>query len=299
VIKDFAAVTQLARKAGKRTIAVADAAGAEVLEALQMARAESIGSAILVGVPDAIHTAAHEAGIKLDGCRIEPVTDPKTAAARAVELCRTGEADVLMKGMTDTTTFLGAVLDDTKGLRTGAFLSHIVVLACPAYPKLMWVTDGGFTPHPTYEQKVEIVRNALAACRKIGIAEPRVAPLCGQEKVHPRQPETEDADKLRQLGESGELGPCIVAGPTAMDVALSFDAAHHKGVQNPVAGDTDIFLVPSMAAGNIAAKALIWLAGAQAGGVVVGAAVPIVLLSRADEAATKFNSIALCLALTA
>lgn len=298
MIKDFAAVIALAKKVGKRTIAVADAAGAEVLEALELVRKEGIGNAILVGVKAKIEEEAKTAGISLQGYRIVEVEDASLAAAKAVELCRMGEADVLMKGMTDSTTFLGAVLAEKTGLRTGAFLSHIAVLSCPTYPKLMWITDGGFTPHPTYEQKIEILRNALSACHRIGIEEPKVAPICGQEKVHPKQPETEDADKLRQLGESGELGKCVVAGPTAMDVACSAEAAHHKGVKNPVAGDVDVFLVPSMVAGNSMAKALIYLAGAKAGGVVVGAAVPIVLLSRADDAATKFNSIALCLALT-
>lgn len=275
-------------------MAVAAAQDREVLEAVRLAMDRGWLRAILVGDPGRIKELSWEVG--LDPGRVEVLAegDPRQAARRAAGLVRDGRAGMLMKGMVSTADFLRAVLDREGGLRTGRVLSHAAVLEVPGYDRLLMITDGGINVAPDLERKIEILENALDLARAMEIATPHVAVLSGSESVDPAVPSSVDAAELARLQREEErFGKAIVEGPLAFDVAVSRDAAAHKGIVARVAGETDILLVPSVEAGNSVAKALIMFGGAKAGGVVLGSAAPVMLLSRADTAETKLNCLAL------
>ncbi|MGB2989457.1 MAG: phosphate acyltransferase, partial [Candidatus Zixiibacteriota bacterium] len=201
--------------------------------------------------------------------------------------------EILMKGKVDTSTLLKAVLDKESGLRTGAFLSHVAVVEVSSYPKFMLVTDGGMNIRPDIRQKVEIIENAVEVAKRLRVERPKVACLAAVELVNPDMQETVDAAGLVKMAERGDIKDVVIDGPIAFDAAINLEAARTKGIVSPVAGDTDIFLVPDIASGNIFVKSLIYLAGAKVGGLVVGGGAPIVLLSRSDSAQTKLYSMAL------
>ena len=203
-----------------------------------------------------------------------------------------------MKGMVNSSDFLRAVLHPECGLRTDRLLCHLAAFEVPGDKKLVFHTDGGMNVAPTLAEKKDIVRSSLRALADLGIDCPKVAVLAANEVVSPKMPATVDAQALMEMNRRGELGPAIVEGPMAMDVALSREAAAHKGIKSRIAGDVDLFVVPGIEAGNILGKALIHCAGAQSAGVILGATRPVVMVSRADSAAAKLNSIALacCLA---
>jgi len=192
-----------------------------------------------------------------------------------------------------TSTLLKAVLDKEKGLKSRGLLSHIAVVQTKRYPKLMLITDGGMNIKPDVIKKVEIIMNAVSVAKKLGIGRPKVACLAAVETVSSDMPETIDASVITKMSEAGDIKDAIVDGPIAFDVAIDIKSAEIKAVKSPVAGDTDIFLVPDIASGNILVKSLIYLAEAKVGGIVVGGGAPIVLLSRSDSAETKLYSIAL------
>ena len=176
-------------------------------------------------------------------------------------------------------------------------MSHVAVLEVPRYHKLLFITDGGMVISPTLEEKRHILQNALELCRLLGYQRPKAAVLCAVETVSPHMPETQDAAALRWEGEQGAFGPCLVEGPISLDLATDLEAARIKGYHSPVAGDADILLVPSIAAGNILGKALYGLAGGKMAGVVLGASVPITVNSRGASSDEKYSSILLCCAM--
>ena len=188
--------------------------------------------------------------------------------------------------------FIKAVLNKKFNFRTGRLLSHVSLLEIPNYDKLLIITDGGMVIYPTLEQKKEIIINAIEVANKLGVEKPKIAVLAAIEKVSPSMVETEDAKALEDMAKSGEFGNVILEGPMAMDVAMSKEAAEIKGIESKVSGDPDILIVPNIACGNILAKGLIYLAQSKIGGIISGAQKPVILLSRADNADTKLNSIA-------
>ena len=213
-------------------------------------------------------------------------------------LVRQGRGSLLIKGRLSTGALLGAVVDRADGIRGEGLLSHVAILEVPAYHKLLYITDGGLVVAPGLEEKRAILRNALSLCRFLGYERPKAAALCAAETVSPRMPETGDAAALREEGERGDFGPCLVEGPISLDLATSAEAARLKGYCSPVAGDADILLVPSIAAGNLLGKALYGLAGGKMAGVVLGASVPIALNSRGASWEEKYNSILICAAMS-
>jgi len=278
-------------KGGKKKLAVVCPYKKTEVEAVDMAKKEGIAEPIFVGdkkkIDDVMKSSA------LEDIEIISAKDDVEAVSLACGLIREGRASAIMKGHLATSTFLKGILDKEKGLYKGRILSHIVVLSLPTYPKLMFVTDGGMNPHPDIETKVNIVQNAIELARSLGIDAPKVALLAGVETVSDNQPETLDWAVIVKMAQRGQITGAVIDGPVAMDIAVSKEASHIKGIESAIAGETDIFVVPTMAAGNIMAKALIHLAGAEAGGIVVGAKVPVILLSRSDDAMTKLRSIAL------
>lgn len=289
-------IREAARSGRRRTIAVAAAQDPDVLKAVRAAADDGLADAVLVGPPPAITAAAKEAGVSLVGLRVVPATDDPAAAAAAVALVRDGAADVLMKGLLPTPTLVRAVLDRESGLRSGAVLSHVAVTEVPGWPKLLYITDGGINIDPSPATRLEIVRNAVAVARRLGVARPRVALLALVEKPDPRLPETVAAAEIVAQAAT-TLPDAIVEGPIAPDVALSRRAARKKGLVSQVAGEVDVLVGSSITAANHIVKFLLAFADARVGGVVVGAKAPIVLLSRSDTSRTKMDSILAALAL--
>ena len=232
--------------------------------------------------------------IDLTGDIIIDEPDTAKAALRAVELVSTGRADMLMKGLIDTKTFLKAVLNKEVGLRTGSLITHVGVFDVPAYDRLLYITDAAFTMYPTLEQKVAIINNAVKLAHSLGNEDPKVAPICAVEVVNPDMPATLDAQKLTQMNEAGEITGCTVYGPLAFDNAIDPEAAIHKKINHPVAGHADIFVMANIEAGNGVFKAITYTcAGERHGGILMGASAPVIVTSRADSFEAKVNSIAL------
>lgn len=292
----FADVLRRARESGPRTIAVAAAADPDILSAVAAADREGLARAFLVGDAAAIRRLAPTAGLDLGRHQVVDAPDLPAAAAAAVRLVSGGQAGMLMKGMLPTAVLMGAVLNREWGLRTAEVICHITVFELPAYPKLLFIADTGLLPSPNLDQKVSILKSAASLARRIGVARPRVAVLAAIETVRSDMPATTDAAALKAMGERGDLGDCVVDGPLALDLAVSSEAAAHKGFVSPVAGAADVLIVPDVQAGNILYKALVYLAGARVAGVVLGGAAPMVMLSRADRAEDKLYSIAFALA---
>jgi phosphotransacetylase len=214
------------------------------------------------------------------------------AADRAVTLVRAGEAALLMKGSLHTDELMHALVASDTGLRTGRRLSHVYVLDVPTYPRPLLITDAAVNIAPTLEEKRDIVQNAIDLAHVMGVETPRVAILAAVETVNAGMRSTLDAAALCKMADRGQITGGIVDGPLAFDNAVSPEAARQKGIVSPVAGLADILVVPDLEAGNMLAKQLTFLAGADAAGVVVGARVPVVLTSRADSDRTRVASVA-------
>jgi phosphate butyryltransferase len=198
-----------------------------------------------------------------------------------------------MKGKLSTGTLLKGILDKETGLRGDRILSHCLVCKISNYDRFMFVTDGGMNLTPDLKMKVDILNNTIELANKLGIEKPGVAVLSAMETVNFDLPETIDGAVLSKMAERGQLKNCILDGPVALDLALSLTSAQIKGINTPVAGKTDIFLVPNITAGNILGKALVYTTGGEFGGIILGAKAPVVMLSRSDSASIRLNSIAL------
>jgi phosphate butyryltransferase len=274
-------------------VAVAAAGDTEVLSAIKEAETKGWVEPILVGDPERLESAAQAVGYELPpGDRIVPATDEREAARLAVDVVRSGRAEMLMKGLIETGDFLRAILDREHGLRKGARkMSHLAVLEDPLHHRLYFLSDAAVNVEPDLLMKTEIVRNAVEAMHAVGIEEPLVAALAAVEIVDPAMPATVDAANLAKMSERGQLPRCIVDGPLALDNAISRDAALHKGIRSAVAGEPDLLVVPNIEAGNILYKAFTYFQGARTAGILLGAQCPIVLTSRADPPEAKLLSI--------
>jgi len=247
---------------------------------------------ILVGPATTIAAIAKEKGIDLGGVEVVDVADSRAAAAKAVELVRSGKAELLMKGSLHSDEILAAVVAKESGLRTGRRLSHVFVMDVPTYHKVLIVTDGAINIAPALEDKVDICQNAIDLARAFGIDRPKVAILAAVETVNSRMPATLDAAALCKMAERGQIKGGLLDGPLAFDNAISRDAAKMKGITSEVAGDPDILLAPDLEAGNMMAKQLSFLANADSAGLVLGARVPVILTSRADSLRSRIASCA-------
>ncbi|MGI6343874.1 MAG: phosphate butyryltransferase [Bacillota bacterium] len=293
MLRSLAEILEAAKaKAGEKTIAVAAAEDTEVLSALKEARELGMAEAILVGDEVKIRRAAGSVGLDLTGVQIINEPSPQSAARRAVQLVSSGQAQMLMKGLISTADVLRAVLDRDIGLRTGNVLSHVALLEPNDYGKLLLMTDGGMIIAPDLKQKAQMIENAVGIARVLGNDCPKVAVIAAFEKVNPDMAATVDAALLSKMAERGQISGCIVDGPLALDGAVSREAADHKGIVSPVAGDADILLMPTIEPGNVMYKTIVYLAGGQVAGVIAGARAPIILTSRSDSHQAKLYSIA-------
>lgn len=291
-------IVEQARRYGPKRVAVAAAANALVLRSIKQAEELGLITPLLVGHRDEILAEAEAVGYQVSDDKIVHVAMKNETAPKAVELVRTGKADILMKGYLHTHVLLHAVLDANAGLRTDRLLSHVFLMQVPTYHKLLAVTDAAINIAPDLLQKAAIVQNAVDLMRSLGIDLPKVAALSSVETINPRIPSTIDAACLHKMAERGQINHAIVDGPFAFDNAISRQAALEKGIDSPVSGDADILLAPDLDAGNILSKNLEYLASAQMAGIVMGARVPIVLTSRSDPPGARTYSLALAVLLT-
>jgi phosphate butyryltransferase len=294
MIKHLDELLKAAQSQRKMRLVVAAAQDLDVLQSVADAKKYEIVDAILIG--DAAKIREMAAGIEMDLNQYTVVDKPDLmdSALEAVKMVSSGEADFVMKGLLDTSILLKAVLDKEVGLRTENLLSHVMVYELPTYHKLLFLTDGGMNIEPTLEEKKSILKNALISARALGNKEVKVSCLAAKEKVNDKMKSTVDGAELKNLAVNGYFGDgVVVEGPIAFDLAVSKEAAEIKGFKSPVAGETDIMLVPTIEVGNGIGKALTYLAGGKSAGVIMGAKAPVVLVSRADDAETKLYSIAL------
>jgi phosphate butyryltransferase len=276
----------------RQTVAVAVAQERNVVESVRDAQARDLADAILVGDQAEIEGIAQEVGLGSEGIRIIHQPDDLQAARAACLEVREGRAQILMKGLIHTDDFLRAVLDKDTGLRAASIMSHVFILETTARGKLTLVTDGGMCIAPDLVGKAEIILNAVYLANTLGIAMPKVGVLAATEQVNPKMPATIDAGALLAMERRNQFPTCEVDGPLALDNAVSKEAARIKKIPGKVAGDCDILVCPDIESGNVLAKSFAFLAGGRTAGVLVGAAAPIVLTSRADSAEAKLCSIA-------
>ncbi len=298
MIRSFEELEALVRQGTRKRLVLAMAEEEDGLKAAVAAAGQGVVEPVLVGNEREVREVARREGLDLGSFRLVPAEGERECAARAVELVRQGQAEVLMKGRTSTSTLMKAVLDSTAGLKGPGLLSHLTLIQSPAYPKLLFMSDPGLNIAPDLNAKAAIIENAVRAVRKLGMFRPKVAVIAAVEKVNPgAMPATVDAAALSKMAERGQIADCLVDGPLALDCALSDRSCAVKGIGGEVGGDADFLLMPDIEAANIFYKAVAFFSEALMAGVVLGARVPIVLPSRADSDATKYRSILAALAL--
>lgn len=262
---------------------------AGVLEAV----AAGLITPILVGEPDSIKAAANALGMPLGQFPIVPAISDVQAAALAVEQVHLGHAQAVMKGNLHSDVLLGAVVKRDTGLRTDKRLSHVFVTDMPGFDRLVAVTDGALNIAPDVDSRADIIENAGLLAQAYGVAQPKVAVLSAVETVNPAIDSSVEAQQITALASQGRFAGLLVEGPLAMDNAISLEAARIKGIDSPVAGMADILAVPTIECGNMVVKALTFIAGADAAGIIMGAQVPVMLTSRADSPLARKMSCAL------
>lgn len=293
MIKSFDEVLLKVKSQKIKKVAVAVAQDEPVLEAIRDAKENGIAEAILVGDKEKIEEIAEKLEMNIADYEIIDEKDINKAAIETVKLVSSGKADMMMKGLIDTATFLRAVLNKEFGLRTGKQMSHIAVFEVPGYDRLLFLTDAAFNMYPELKEKIDIVKNAVNVASALGIETPKVAPICAVEVINPAMQATLDAASLTIMNARGQIKGCIIDGPLALDNALSKEAAAHKKISGEVAGCADILLMANIEAGNAVYKCLTYTTECKNGGLLMGAAAPVIVTSRADSPESKLNSIAL------
>jgi phosphate butyryltransferase len=292
MIRSFEELENLAKSKPSRKLALAMAEEADALKAVTMAAGQGIVEPILVGNEQAMAEIAEREGLDLSPYRVEPADGEQQCAERAVELVREGEAAVLMKGRTPTAVIMRAILHRHGGLRGPSVLSHVSIIQIDKYPKLLLMSDPGINIAPDLNTKAAIIENLIYVAHKLGIQKPKVAVIAAVEKVNPNaMPATVDAALLSKMSERGQISGCIVDGPFALDNALSRKSCETKGIRTEVGGDADALLMPDIEAANIFYKTLAFFTDAKIAALTIGANVPVVLSSRSDSDAIKYNSI--------
>jgi phosphotransacetylase len=277
----------------KTVIAIVEAQEENTVRSVLRAERDGIMRPLFIGDAGKITKLLRENEADTAEFEIIPSGGTSESLKIAVEQVRTGKAAALMKGSVDTAELMKAVVNRENGLLLGDRLSLAALFEAPNYHKVFAVSDVVVNTYPDLDCKRTIVENAVWMLNTLGIQLPKVAVLAAIEKLNPRMPETVDADALREMNQNGKITNCVIEGPISFDLATSADAARIKGYDNPVAGDTDLLIVPDLTAGNILAKCLTGIAGARTAGMVLGAKVPIVLTSRSADESDRYYSIAL------
>ena len=296
-ITNFSQLTAAAQELGPVRIAVAAAHDPEVLRAVDRAAREGMVAATLFGDWPAMEAYAEQTGADLGAAAVVHEPDPRLAARKAVAQARDGKADVVVKGQVKTSELLSIALNRHVGIRAQRLLSHVGVFELPGLDRLIYLSDSGVMIYPDVYQKLEIIKNVVAVAKLFGLELPKVAILAASDTVHPRIPASIDALALTKMAEQGWVEDAVVDGPLGLELAVSPDAARLEESDSPIAGMADVLIVPSVEAGNIVAKGLLYFAHARMAGLVVGAQVPVIISSRADTAETRYLSLAMAVVL--
>lgn len=289
------AILDLCRTLPPARTAIVHPVRANVIEAAQEAARGGLIVPVLVGPAARIAEAAAAAEIDIAGWEVVETEHSHAAAARAAELAAGRHVDAIMKGALHTDELLGAIVGASSGLRTERRISHAYLMSIATYPKPFVITDAAVNILPDLVAKADIVQNAVDLWRVVfgEAVPPKVAVLAAVETVNPKMQATLDAAALCKMADRGQITGCLIDGPLALDNAISRAAAREKGIVSQVAGDADILVVPDIEAGNMLAKQLTFLGGAEAAGIVLGARVPMILTSRADDERARLLSSAL------
>ena len=288
MIKDFEQLKEMLRSMPvKCRVAVTPAQDEHTLEAICHAYRDGMVEPVLIGDEPAIREILGKIGVSADDMTMINVTDPTEAIQKAADMARDGEVDCIMKGKTETGALMKVLVNRERGIRKNDTMSLLAFMESPNYHKVFAITDVGLLTYPTKEQKRAAIVNAVEAFHALGVKEPKVAILAAVEKVNPKMKETVEAAEIKEEGIEG----CLIEGPISYDLAMDPQSAPIKGYVSPVAGDADILVVPDIVSGNIAAKTVTVIGGGRTGGVVLGAKVPVLLVSRAASADDKYMSI--------
>ncbi len=292
MIKNFDELLDKVRNRPPKRVAIPAAHAKSAIYCATLAKQEGIGDFLLIGNKNKIieQISMIEESL-IDAFEIIDENDPVACVSIAVQAVRNKEADTILKGACTTAQLMRGVLNKETGLNEGKLIS--IVSVYETNERLIILTDGGLVLYPTIEEKISIVNNAVSVAHKMDCEIPNVAVLCAIETPNPKMPPTLDAALLSKMNQRGQMPGCIVDGPLALDNAVSEHAAKVKGIQSPIAGKADILLMPSIEAGNIFAKSMTYFANFRSGHVIIGAKVPLLIASRADDAWTKLHSVAL------
>ncbi len=275
-----------------RKLVLASATDPNAIAAVISAHKMGFINGIFCGNKDEIIAISQKYNLDISPFEIVHCDDELSSARMAVEMVRTHQADILMKGQIHTADLLRAVLNRDSGIRGSGVLSHVSVLYSPSRKRTLFLTDIAMVMYPDLDRKISLVKNAVSFAQHMGVALPRVAPLCAVETLNPAMSATVDADALQKMNLSGEISDCIISGPISFDIAVSASAAAAKKYEGPIKGDSDILLFDNIEAGNNTIKAMVQFSDWIFGGVVIGALGPIVLNSRSDSDVSKLFSIA-------
>lgn len=288
MIKNFEQLKEMLKAMPvKRKVAVVPAQDEHTLEAISHAYKDGMVEPVLIGDEPKIREILVQIGTDADKMTIIHVEDPTEAIQKAADMARDGEVDCIMKGKTETGALMKVLVNRERGIRKNDTMSLLAFMESPNYHKVFAITDVGLLTYPSKEQKKAAIQNAVEAFHALGVKQPKVAILAAVEKVNPKMKETVEAAEIKEEGVEG----CIIEGPISYDLAMDPASAPIKGYVSPVAGDADLLVVPDIVSGNIAAKTITVIGGGRTGGVVLGAKVPVLLVSRAASADDKYMSI--------
>lgn len=288
MIKNFEQLKEMLKAMPvKRKVAVVPAQDEHTLEAISHAYRDGMVEPVLIGDEPKIREILAQIGTDADKMTIIHVEDPTEAIQKAADMARDGEVDCIMKGKTETGALMKVLVNRERGIRKNDTMSLLAFMESPNYHKVFAITDVGLLTYPSKDQKKADIQNAVEAFHALGVEQPKVAILAAVEKVNPKMKETVEAAEIKEEGVEG----CIIEGPISYDLAMDPASAPIKGYVSPVAGDADLLVVPDIVSGNIAAKTITVIGGGRTGGVVLGAKVPVLLVSRAASADDKYMSI--------
>ena len=288
MIKNFEQLKEMLKAMPvKRKVAVVPAQDEHTLEAISHAYRDGMVEPVLIGDEPKIREILAQIGTDADKMTIIHVEDPTEAIQKAADMARDGEVDCIMKGKTETGALMKVLVNRERGIRKNDTMSLLAFMESPNYHKVFAITDVGLLTYPSKDQKKAAIQNAAEAFHALGVEQPKVAILAAVEKVNPKMKETVEATEIKEEGVEG----CIIEGPISYDLAMDPASAPIKGYVSPVAGDADLLVVPDIVSGNIAAKTITVIGGGRTGGVVLGAKVPVLLVSRAASADDKYMSI--------
>ena len=288
MIKNFEQLKEMLKAMPvKRKVAVVPAQDEHTLEAISHAYRDGMVEQVLIGDEPKIREILAQIGTDADKMTIIHVEDPTEAIQKAADMARDGEVDCIMKGKTETGALMKVLVNRERGIRKNDTMSLLAFMESPNYHKVFAITDVGLLTYPSKDQKKAAIQNAVEAFHALGVEQPKVAILAAVEKVNPKMKETVEAAEIKEEGVEG----CIIEGPISYDLAMDPASAPIKGYVSPVAGDADLLVVPDIVSGNIAAKTITVIGGGRTGGVVLGAKVPVLLVSRAASADDKYMSI--------